>query len=107
MSLCDGGGGVQTEWGGTCSHAKQPSSSYGFCTALTGAALCAVLWCSPLAARCAAVGAWEEAAGQTGIAHLLEHMAFKGSPRTGTRDFSKEAGLLDAMDEGEYDDLGR
>lgn len=36
-----------------------------------------------------------------GIAHLLEHMAFKGTPRIGTKDYRKEAPLLDAMDEGE------
>lgn len=36
-----------------------------------------------------------------GLAHLLEHMAFKGTPRIGTTDFKKEAPLLDACDEGE------
>lgn len=36
----------------------------------------------------------------TGIAHLLEHMAFKGSQRIGTRDYSAEAPLLAAVDEG-------
>ena len=46
------------------------------------------------------VGAFDEDAGQTGIAHLLEHMAFKGSQRIGTQDFSREAPLLDALDEG-------
>jgi predicted Zn-dependent peptidase len=30
------------------------------------------------------VGAWDERQGQTGYAHLLEHMMFKGTPRTGT-----------------------
>lgn len=35
-----------------------------------------------------------------GLAHLLEHMAFKGTPRIGTKDFSREAPLLDACDEG-------
>ena len=29
------------------------------------------------------VGAWDEPDGQTGRAHLLEHMLFKGTPRTG------------------------
>ena len=38
--------------------------------------------------------------GVTGIAHLLEHMAFKGSQRIGTRDYSAEAPLLAAVDEG-------
>ena len=37
---------------------------------------------------------------RAGIAHLLEHMAFKGSPRIGTRDFVREAPLLNALDEG-------
>ena len=37
---------------------------------------------------------------RAGIAHLLEHMAFKGSPRIGTRDFVHEAPLLNALDEG-------
>ena len=35
-----------------------------------------------------------------GIAHLLEHMAFKGSQRIGTRDYKAEAPLLTAVDEG-------
>ncbi len=35
-----------------------------------------------------------------GIAHLLEHMAFKGSARVGSRDFKREAVLLEAVDEG-------
>ena len=35
-----------------------------------------------------------------GIAHLLEHMAFKGSQRIGARDYKKEAGLLEAADDG-------
>lgn len=34
------------------------------------------------------------------MAHLLEHMAFKGTPTVGTTDFRKEAPLLDQMDEG-------
>lgn len=37
-----------------------------------------------------------------GIAHLLEHMAFKGSPRIGTKDFAKEAPILQALDEGKF-----
>lgn len=35
-----------------------------------------------------------------GIAHLLEHMAFKGSVRLGTKDYQREAALLNAVDEG-------
>ena len=39
-------------------------------------------------------GAAEEQVGHTGLAHLLEHMAFKGTPWIGTRDWSKEKDLL-------------
>lgn len=46
------------------------------------------------------VGAFDEEDGVTGVAHLLEHLAFKGTPRIGTKDFATEAPLLDAMDEG-------
>lgn len=48
------------------------------------------------------VGAFDEVDGQTGIAHLLEHMAFKGSPRIGTKDYAKEAPILEALDEVFY-----
>ncbi|KAK9844157.1 hypothetical protein WJX81_006305 [Elliptochloris bilobata] len=48
------------------------------------------------------IGAFDEEDGQTGIAHLLEHMAFKGSQRIGTQDFRREAPLLDALDEVFY-----
>lgn len=34
------------------------------------------------------------------MAHLLEHMAFKGTARVGTRDYAAEAPLLEALDEG-------
>ncbi|KXZ47583.1 hypothetical protein GPECTOR_34g742 [Gonium pectorale] len=49
------------------------------------------------------VGAWNESPGATGMAHLLEHMAFKGTPRLGTVDFRREAPLLDALDEAFYE----
>ena len=42
----------------------------------------------------------ELATSPAGIAHLLEHMAFKGSERIGTLDFRQEAPILDALDEG-------
>ena len=48
------------------------------------------------------VGAYDEEDGVTGVAHLLEHLAFKGTPRIGTNDFRKEAPILDAMDEVFY-----
>jgi predicted Zn-dependent peptidase len=51
------------------------------------------------------VGAYDEADGVTGVAHLLEHLAFKGTPRIGTTDFKKEAPLLDAMDDVFYEYL--
>lgn len=37
---------------------------------------------------------------ETGIAHLLEHMAFKGSTRIGTKNYREEAVILDQLDEG-------
>jgi len=40
------------------------------------------------------VGAVNENAGQTGIAHMFEHMAFKGTKNIGSKDINKE---LDAM----------
>lgn len=45
------------------------------------------------------VGAAVEPDGCTGIAHLLEHLAFKGTSRVGTIDADKEAALLDRLDE--------
>ncbi len=49
------------------------------------------------------IGAYDENEGVTGVAHLLEHLAFKGTPRIGTTDFRKEAPLLDAMDDVFYE----
>ncbi|CAI7814599.1 unnamed protein product, partial [Closterium sp. NIES-53] len=48
------------------------------------------------------VGAADEADGCTGVAHLLEHLAFKGTPVIGTRDAQKEARLLELIDEAFY-----
>ena len=45
----------------------------------------------------AAVGAFDEADGETGMAHLLEHMAFKGTADVGGGS-AREASLLDAAD---------
>eukprot|EP00271_Cylindrocystis_brebissonii_P008732 TRINITY_DN23215_c0_g1_i1.p1 TRINITY_DN23215_c0_g1~~TRINITY_DN23215_c0_g1_i1.p1 ORF type:complete len:789 (-),score=93.95 TRINITY_DN23215_c0_g1_i1:254-2620(-) len=53
----------------------------------------------------AAVGASDEIDGQTGLAHLLEHLAFKGSRRVGTRDADREEVLLELLDEVFYDRL--
>ncbi len=44
------------------------------------------------------VGGVDEADGKTGIAHLLEHMAFKGSSQIGTRNFSEEKILLEKIE---------
>src|SRR6185295_116102 len=40
-------------------------------------------------------GGAQEVPGTTGIAHMMEHMAFKGTERVGTKDFAAEAPLLD------------
>ncbi len=40
------------------------------------------------------VGGADEEPGYTGLAHLFEHMAFKGTQVLGTTDFKKEQGLL-------------
>lgn len=44
------------------------------------------------------VGSANEWPGMIGAAHLLEHMLFKGTKSLGTRDFTKEAPLLDRED---------
>ncbi|MEC4890443.1 MAG: pitrilysin family protein [Nitrospira sp.] len=43
------------------------------------------------------VGGVNEQIGQTGIAHLYEHMAFKGTRTVGTKDYEKEKPLLDEL----------
>ncbi|MBE9060148.1 pitrilysin family protein [cf. Phormidesmis sp. LEGE 11477] len=44
------------------------------------------------------VGASYEEDGKTGIAHYLEHLAFKGTTRVGTRDYAAERVVLDQLD---------
>ncbi|MDB9526362.1 pitrilysin family protein [Oscillatoria sp. CS-180] len=44
------------------------------------------------------VGAVNEADGATGIAHYLEHLAFKGTQQIGTTNYAAEKALLDEMD---------
>ncbi|WOD37614.1 pitrilysin family protein [Nodosilinea sp. E11] len=44
------------------------------------------------------VGAVDETDGKTGVAHYLEHLAFKGTSRIGTRDFAAEQAVLDQLD---------
>lgn len=42
-----------------------------------------------------AVGGVNEQVGQTGLAHLYEHMAFKGTRTVGTKDYEKERPILE------------
>jgi predicted Zn-dependent peptidase len=44
------------------------------------------------------VGAVDEVKGITGTAHLFEHMAFKGTQTTGTKDYKAEAAALNKLD---------
>jgi predicted Zn-dependent peptidase len=44
------------------------------------------------------VGAVNEPDGKTGIAHYLEHLAFKGTTQIGTRNYPAEKELIDQMD---------
>src|SRR5579863_2161239 len=50
------------------------------------------------------VGAVDDPSGHTGLAHMFEHMAFKGTPTIGTKDWTKEKPALDAI-EKVYDRL--
>lgn len=45
------------------------------------------------------VGGADEEPGKTGLAHVFEHMAFKGSSQLGTRDWAKEEPLLRKIEE--------
>ncbi len=45
------------------------------------------------------VGSANEVSGITGISHLLEHMAFKGTKEIGTKNFAEEKDILAKMDE--------
>lgn len=44
------------------------------------------------------VGGADEKEGRTGLAHVFEHMAFKGSSRVGTRDWEKEKPILEEIE---------
>ncbi len=44
------------------------------------------------------VGGINELTGATGVAHLYEHMAFKGTRTIGTKDYASERPLLDELD---------
>ncbi len=50
------------------------------------------------------VGSANESYGITGISHLLEHMAFKGTKLVGTTDYEKEAKVLQELD-ALYDEI--
>ncbi len=52
------------------------------------------------------VGSANESYGVTGISHLLEHMAFKGSKVVGTKDYAAESKILDQLDSA-YEALRR
>lgn len=45
------------------------------------------------------VGSVDDPKGRTGLAHMFEHMAFKGTPVVGTRDYEKERKALDRVDQ--------
>jgi len=49
------------------------------------------------------VGSVDDPGGESGLAHLFEHLAFKGTSTIGTRDAKQEAELLDAMDKAAID----
>ena len=44
------------------------------------------------------VGSVNERVGQTGMAHYLEHMMFKGTQKTGVKDLAVDQRLRDALD---------
>jgi predicted Zn-dependent peptidase len=44
------------------------------------------------------VGSVDEKEGQTGLAHMFEHLAFKGTPVIGTRNYGKEKVILEQID---------
>jgi len=52
------------------------------------------------------VGGANESYGITGISHLLEHMAFKGTTTVGTKDYAAESKVLAEID-AVYDELAR
>ena len=50
------------------------------------------------------VGGVDEPVGNTGIAHVFEHMAFKGTTTLGTKNYQEEKTIMDEMD-AVYDQL--
>ena len=45
------------------------------------------------------VGGVEEPVGNTGITHVFEHMAFKGTTTLGTKNYQKEKVVMEKMDD--------
>src|ERR1700732_2691653 len=45
------------------------------------------------------VGSDREVPGITGLAHMFEHMAFKGTDKIGTNDYANEKGALDKVEQ--------
>ncbi|MBW4614594.1 MAG: insulinase family protein [Desmonostoc vinosum HA7617-LM4] len=45
------------------------------------------------------VGGVDEPTGKTGVAHFLEHLAFKGTTRIGTKDYKAEKPLLERLEQ--------
>ncbi|HLO85407.1 MAG TPA: pitrilysin family protein [Nostocaceae cyanobacterium] len=48
------------------------------------------------------VGGVDEPDGKTGVAHFLEHLAFKGTKRIGTTDYQAEKPLLEKLEKLDY-----
>src|ERR1700680_4215840 len=44
------------------------------------------------------VGSVDDPSGETGIAHMFEHMAFKGTPTIGTKNWPKEKAALNEVE---------
>ncbi|MGH9662647.1 MAG: M16 family metallopeptidase, partial [Bryobacteraceae bacterium] len=49
-------------------------------------------------------GSLDDPSGRTGLAHMFEHMAFKGTPQIGTKDWGLEKKAIDEVEEA-YDRL--
>src|SRR5712691_12950250 len=44
-------------------------------------------------------GAVDDPTGRTGLAHMFEHMAFKGTPNIGSKNWTSEKKALDAIED--------
>jgi len=45
------------------------------------------------------VGSVDDPSGETGLAHMFEHMAFKGTPTIGTKNYPAEKAAMDAVEQ--------